>query len=931
MGEPAPIYDDEQSPDPYTPKPRFGVVDGEGQSTPRSKGHLKSVSSNDLNAAEQAGATPELDLPSTAEKNLTGDSDQIGGGFKKEGDRRKGRFSRKQKIAGGGIIGLLLGGGVGIITLISGPLQLLHLSKTLLPNFANQDHASNVRIRGLYRWAKTGNPGETRIGALSSKFVYPEIQKSLAKNGIAIGTDRFTGQITTLTIEPAKNPQYQGLSPDEARARIAADNGIDPAKVSQTSGLNGGKFSFNLRDSNIAAKRAAIRTHVESQNLGKIKTALQIRTLGKVHNAPSWLHPLKRAGASIDLKISTRIQRSNLFKEYEARRTAKAAARTAAAEARVAAVKSKLRIGAGAAGAVLLGSTAVCVAKDVASEVPALNRENIVIPAMKSSVDAMALGAQIQSGHVPSDGFEQMGTIVQNLKDEEGRSIWEGRALQSELGHETGEDIDPDLKQAFSPESSASNIEQALDSLGADALCSKAGQLFSTVAGTALLFVPGVGVATKIVSTAAGAAVITAITTLLPRILDNDTAIGVLHQGPNGGNVDAYGAREAANSSFRSTGGSELSSAQSAALKKQHDQLDKEEFQAKSFASRIFDVYDHRSIAGKLIDKTSSSPVQNVASAARGLTSGAWLTGLSSLFTPKTYAATEVPYDYGFPEYGFSLSDLEDPLVEDPYANADEVAKILNGLEGQKYIDKAKVCFGVDIVKGADGWDAITSTDVNPSTADYAEANCLEAGNNDWLRVRFFVFDSQAMNSYACYEGDESSCTQLGFGANTSSSTGAATGSGVDTSAMACPSDPDITDGGVVEKYGPGKILQYRIRLCLVFGIDVNVSIAQNTANMIRAAAAQGVTLQGGGYRTYEEQVALRVDHGCASDSLPASACSPPTASPGTSNHEDGEAIDFTNCGSRGTACYQWLATNAATYGLINLPSEPWHWSRTGN
>jgi len=50
--------------------------------------------------------------------------------------------------------------------------------------------------------------------------------------------------------------------------------------------------------------------------------------------------------------------------------------------------------------------------------------------------------------------------------------------------------------------------------------------------------------------------------------------------------------------------------------------------------------------------------------------------------------------------------------------------------------------------------------------------------------------------------------------------------------------------------------------------------------------------------------------------------------------HERGLAIDFTNNGrlisSRSDPAYVWLSANAGTYGLHNLPSEPWHWSTTG-
>ena len=83
-----------------------------------------------------------------------------------------------------------------------------------------------------------------------------------------------------------------------------------------------------------------------------------------------------------------------------------------------------------------------------------------------------------------------------------------------------------------------------------------------------------------------------------------------------------------------------------------------------------------------------------------------------------------------------------------------------------------------------------------------------------------------------------------------------------------------------------------------------------------------------------EEQIELRRQH-CGSSAYAIyqaspSSCSPPTARPGSSMHERGLAVDFRNCSVRSTACYQWLAGNAARFGFFNLPSEPWHWSTTG-
>lgn len=124
------------------------------------------------------------------------------------------------------------------------------------------------------------------------------------------------------------------------------------------------------------------------------------------------------------------------------------------------------------------------------------------------------------------------------------------------------------------------------------------------------------------------------------------------------------------------------------------------------------------------------------------------------------------------------------------------------------------------------------------------------------------------------------------------------------------------------------------ISLCNAAGITVNCQIADQVTRMINAAAADGVSLSGGGYRDPSQQIALR-EQNCGSSyyaiyEMPSSQCSPPTARPGSSQHEVGLAIDFSNC-SRGSSCFSWLSAHAASYGMYNLPSESWHWSVNGN
>lgn len=154
----------------------------------------------------------------------------------------------------------------------------------------------------------------------------------------------------------------------------------------------------------------------------------------------------------------------------------------------------------------------------------------------------------------------------------------------------------------------------------------------------------------------------------------------------------------------------------------------------------------------------------------------------------------------------------------------------------------------------------------------------------------------------------------------------------------AAPAQPAGATGG-----GPASITPVPGGLATVScpgggSITVAGSLGHNLRQLVDAAAANGLMLCGWGWRDPQRQVELRRAH-CGASSyaiwhMPASQCSPPTARPGTSMHERGLAVDFTCNGgsitSRGNPCFVWLRNNAASYGLYNLPSEPWHWSTNG-
>ncbi len=148
--------------------------------------------------------------------------------------------------------------------------------------------------------------------------------------------------------------------------------------------------------------------------------------------------------------------------------------------------------------------------------------------------------------------------------------------------------------------------------------------------------------------------------------------------------------------------------------------------------------------------------------------------------------------------------------------------------------------------------------------------------------------------------------------------------------------------------------------------LHVNAAIEADVDRLISDARQDGIDLGGGSYRTFEAQIELRLAH-CGGPvppdvvvpgpealpeeiaaydaavaawthhvvhEVPAGACSPPTATPGNSEHQLGLAIDFTEGGAiltRSSPGFAWLVEHAEDYGLFNLPSEPWHWSTTGH
>jgi len=781
----------------------------------------EAVSPSKLDGAEEAGAgaggiggtavaegaSPEA----SAVNGLYNPAKDIGGVAGKLADignaSPAGRFSKlltrsltKKNSTIGGIVGLLIGGGFLFGSLSLGPPELIHYAQTLGKPAEHQQTASTSEVGKLIRWAKTKDIGETRLGFLGSKL-NKKIVADFADRGITVTPDPKTGQFQKFTIE-TENSKYAGMNPDEAKAAIAADNGIDPARITKGVSLVRGSTSYTVDVSDIktSAKRNIIGGFVDDQSLGKISSFARFRTLTKRLGLPNWLHPLRKLALKTDQKIADKITAKQAKAQAdgdEKSRLGKLLTPSDEMKAKITEFRDKTSgIGKGVGGT-LIATAVLCSVKEIAHAVPEINRLNVVVPAMKSAGDALAIGGQIMAGQDVSE--QDVGAVVDNFTDSKGGTPWQSAGIQHLEGvtNPSGGAVSSTLGQAFSPSTTAASLEKGLDAFGVGYFCSTVGQFTQAVVGGALLLTGVGGLASKSLQIATSVAAGYAIGDIVQGItkaLTDDPLGGIPHQGIAGGNADALGAVEVANSANRGDGGTQLSQGQTDELAYQQNLDDNAQFQSESFASRMFDTKDYRSLAGRLIDTQNPNVGQNVANTLGNLSTGFMRIGssLGSMFgalLPHAQAAqpSNGVSGLGIPEYGFSLEDLNNPLVANPYDNAQYVAtNILDTSAKDTYVKRVQDCFGDDIQKDSAGNWMVTTVDkpdsesvsgeggVNPNSEDYINANCNQSSQSDpnWLRIRFFIFDTNTMEGYACDQlNDTEACTNDGFdsSANTAS------------------------------------------------------------------------------------------------------------------------------------------------------------------
>lgn len=850
-----PVYDPED--DKPVIRPRLRSVDGAGEGDGKASGKLNAVDAGSkpldkpaLRALEGGG---QGDGIAKGRLGLAGrdESEKLGRGFTGEDSKRGflsgGRFSlknwTKKKVATYAVVGVLGGGTIFGGTILQGPFQLVHFAQ-LLTKFHLQVRAdesdSRVGKLGRYMYYLKGGYGakggveRTRMGVLGNKYA-DTITKKMKLSGIEPNYDKITGVDKGYKIVP-KDLEGKDLDKHVVKDRKGKIDNLKTAKnlekaINAETGL---KVKASVEgdhikidgDRNTLKSRKLLKFMLKKSGYGKFSSAMLYRPMAK--RAGISLHPLRAADRKVLLKAEEKYSKwrgekqkqysggdsemikagSGIEEEEGATENDKNEAKKAN-EAREGAEKdlkanepkdTKLakamesKTFKATAGAAAIAGL-LCLAKDINDGATKYKEAKVILPAMRIAGDFISLGSQIQDGNKDLD-METVGFYSKQLGgvDSSGeKSSWmNAMTTRSELNKEGGVDANGTLKSIGKGGPLDSVIGVSPVKQAVSAVCSTGGRIITGVFGAIT------GPVTAAITTPAGMIFGPKVIGLLIDWL-SPNPLDLFPVGADLGNTANYGARLSAREQGASTGGRELSPQESAQRKLEVNEESSREMSKKNIATRIFDLYDYRSIASQTLDAQVLT-VDNLASI---LSSPFKSFGkiFSSLITPKILA-DGAGYDYGFNDIGFSETELDSDATENPYKNADEVIKTILPSHPE-YIDRAKKCMGVEIDATTYDIVSLQAIDKNLEMKDLSSKDCTDK-SQAYLKFRTYVFDTQTMMTLACYEADDTNpddaegtkaCTDLGMEGDT---TGSDASSGALASGEAKDLAKQILDSGKV-------------------------------------------------------------------------------------------------------------------------------------
>jgi hypothetical protein len=760
----------------------------------------------------------------------TGTSTDKDSGFRVSGDVDDGTSGST------GTAGLLakemaIGGGMAV----SGPFEFVHIAQLLeQDHFSVLQDESNDRLFEEMRYVHYQNKGEaykTNLGYIGNKLA-DKFDADLKAQGLESTYTPVFGLKDGYVID-RENEQFKGMNDEEIKSYLDNKyNGGGKLEFSTITDAEGNEQLFMKQPSGYFLSRRITSVTLQDADLGDTTSAIGARIMG-TRDGVTW-SPLKKLDSQLFktledkyaewTKERTENESSGIPDDLtaaidtennpDATPAEKAAAAAAAAgpaaegtdiaqqgdnasheaqsgeatsEGTLSGFTSHVGFKIGAGGAAAAG--VLCMARGLAEQAGNIKQAQVELPLVRIGIRALSEGNQVMSGQ--NVDAQQLSLDSKQLYDATTKTDWSAaQSIQAETGH-PGDGVPPGntLQTIGSGTPLDFLLTGQLNSI-LSPVCSTAGQVAQNVIG--FFGGPIEFLTTSVVS----AAVTPTLTHTISQYLAGQ-AVNYAHaKGAQFGSYIDYGARLGANDQAISEGGRALSSQEEGTLSEATNDAAKTQFDQHNLAYRIFDPNDRMSMLSSLMDNQSGSVTANMSNVALAATSvtHSLATTFSDIFSGIAHADPQ-PYDYGFPEIAFSQDEMDNSSVANPYANGDAVADILdkNGQDGEPdYISLAQQCFHdtlqqISVPDPSNGgndqvWDVSFGTDpVNIYSQSYknVESSCNSTSDPDWLKIRFFIFDTQNIKAADCYDGDDQMCTEMGF-SSSDGSTG--TDTGTDTS-----------------------------------------------------------------------------------------------------------------------------------------------------
>lgn len=784
MGDEEPKLNDHGEPI-ETPTPEGGV-----EFDPVARHKKKSLDPDELSAKEKTGSlggTKETDQEKSS-LGIAGSNDQVGKGFNREDkgsafSRLRGRLNknvrRRTTIA---VVAASLGfGGFASFAVLQGPLQFIHFAQNLrkFHMISNEEFGDNrgskVMVYALYGTDRQN----TRLGVLTNATANKWEKNMIEKTGMKPIYSKPAGRHIGFEIVDDKKAQnfLDGTNDSKKtrawnkvnasimgeKAEIVGANQIkdnNGSLIKSTASENSRVVSLAKTD--FSDRRAWVKTIGREMDTNKIVGIYGSRLLKKRGGVD--FHPMNKITEKLDNKINKTLNDrrkkeisdgsesigdpNNTTKDQAGNDVDKpqdAVEANGETKKFIEDFKNSGAFKTAKSAAIVVG--VLCAARSFGDGVEEYKYTNNYLPQMRMGVQALSTGNQVMS----NDGFNMKNLQYMNqfMNDQEkGTSFTQSEAYIAETGGRGG--------VKMPPEASVKNINnkpwlfERLDQIPIGPACdvqSAIGNIWGIKQVLGVIndgFMLAIDTSLKPFGTSTNELLTSALKAVA------GTSVDPLAKGADFGNLATAGTFFAANDTAIAMGGSPLTTQQTAELKAENLEYEKEDNSSKTLYARYLDPFNSDTITASTIDNT------NIYSFANAFTNLSLFTNIFKPFSNKVSAATSIPYDYGVPKYGFSLSLQRDDRFEDPYENAKIVEDQLDDLNG-KYGE----CFGTRVTKSDTGIQLESDKSVNVFKMD---DKCKNNTEEMFLRYRFYIADAVAAISLACNDGDQAACAQIGEG-----------------------------------------------------------------------------------------------------------------------------------------------------------------------